>query len=208
MASDSRTEADLRAENEILRERLDRFEHGSLELVDPVMRALVDHVPAFLNVISPEGRFIATGRTSEGFGSVIGRSVFEFTEPANHDAMKAAYARVCATKQATTYETVGYSEVGEPGHTYVVRAVPLVEPADVRVHVPRREYLRDLQILRIAQCTERLPRSASAGGHLPMALERIVCHVAHDVVPGNAVHVADEQRAQIVGEFVVQLLPR
>src|SRR5689334_4130717 len=89
-----------------------------------------------------------------------------------------------------------------------VRAVPLVEPADVRVHVPRREYLRDLQILRIGECTERLPRSASAGGHLPMALERVVCHIPHDVVPGNTVHVADEQRAEIVGELVVQLLPR
>jgi PAS domain S-box-containing protein len=131
MASDTRTEADLRAENQILRERLERFERGQLELVDPVMRALVDHVPAFLNVISPEGRFIATGRTSEGFGSVIGRSVFEFTEPASHDSMKASFARVCATKQATTYETVGYSEMGEPGHTYVVRAVPLVEGDEV-----------------------------------------------------------------------------
>lgn len=131
MASDTRTEGDLRAENQILRERLERFERGALELVDPVMRALVDHVPAFLNVISPEGRFIATGRTSEGFGSVVGRSVFEFTEPSSHEAMRAAYARVCATKQATTYESVGYSETGEPGHTYVVRAVPLVEGDEV-----------------------------------------------------------------------------
>jgi PAS domain S-box-containing protein len=135
MATDARTEADLREENRILRERLERFERGPLELVDPVMRALVDLVPAFVTVINPEGRLLATGRTSEAFGSVIGRSAFEFAEPSCHDVMKAAYARVCETKRATTYETVAYGENGEPNHNYVVRAEPMLDAGEVAMIV-------------------------------------------------------------------------
>ncbi|HVX95577.1 MAG TPA: ATP-binding protein [Polyangia bacterium] len=135
MASDARTEADLREENRILRERLERFERGPLEFVDPVMRALVDLVPAFIIVINPEGRLLATGRTSEAFGSVIGRSVFEFAEPSCHEVMKAAYARVCETKRATTYETVAYGENGEPNHSYVVRAEPMLDAGEVAMIV-------------------------------------------------------------------------
>jgi two-component system, cell cycle sensor histidine kinase and response regulator CckA len=119
--------ADLQEENRILRERLEQLERSRLEQVDPVMRALMDNVPAFLNVITPEGRSVATGRTSEAFGSVIGRSVFEFAEADQHETMRAAYARVRATKQATTYETVAYGENGEPNHTYIVRVVPMIE---------------------------------------------------------------------------------
>ncbi|HVZ75117.1 MAG TPA: ATP-binding protein [Polyangia bacterium] len=119
--------ADLQEENRILRERLEQVARGGLGLVDPVMRALMDNLPAFLNVITPEGRTVATGRTSEAFGSVVGRSVFEFANADQHEGMRAAYARVCATKQPTTYETIAYGENGEPNHTYLVRVVPLIE---------------------------------------------------------------------------------
>ena len=40
--------------------------------------------------------------------------------------MREAYARACATKQPRLYESVAYGENGEPNHTYLVRAVPLV----------------------------------------------------------------------------------
>ena len=122
MADDS----DLREENRILRERIGQLERA-VDLGDPVLRALAEHAPAFLTVITPEGRLIATGRTSEAFGSVIGRSVFEFVEPECHPIMREAFARACASKQPLTYEVGAFGENGEPNHTYLVRAVPLVD---------------------------------------------------------------------------------
>jgi PAS domain S-box-containing protein len=119
--------ADLREQNKILRDRIQQLERATAGQIDPVLEALIQHAPAFLNVITPEGRFLATARPSAGFGSVIGRSVFDFVEPDQHAVMRDAYARACTTRQPVTYETVGYSEDGEPGHTYLVRVVPLIE---------------------------------------------------------------------------------
>ncbi|HEY0708881.1 MAG TPA: PAS domain-containing protein, partial [Polyangia bacterium] len=118
---------DLRTQNQILRERIQQLEKALPGRADPVLNALIEHAPAFLNVVTPEGRFLATGRTSDGFGSVIGRSVFEFTPPTHHAILRDAFARICATKQPVVYESVGYGENGEPNHSYVVRAVPLIE---------------------------------------------------------------------------------
>jgi two-component system cell cycle sensor histidine kinase/response regulator CckA len=126
-----RTVEDLQAENEILRKRIEQLESGSPSRADPVLRAFLQHMPSFLNVITPDGRFLATGRTSEAFGSVVGRSVFEFSVPEHHEAMRAVYAQACATKQPQVYESIGYAENGEPDHVYLVRAVPLVENDEV-----------------------------------------------------------------------------
>jgi PAS domain S-box-containing protein len=116
-------EIDLRVENQILRERLARAE-DELALA---LRAVVEHVPAFLAVITPEGRMVATGRTSEAFGSVIGRSVFEFTAPEEHGLMRDVYARACATRQPQKYESTAYGENGEPNHSFLVQVIPIVE---------------------------------------------------------------------------------
>ena len=152
-------EADLREENRILRERVSQLEGD--RSVDPVLRALLDNAPTFLAVITPEGRFVATGRTSEAFGSVVGRSVFEFTQADQHALMREAFARACATKQPLTYESIGYGENGELGHTYLTRVVPLIEagavstlllvPADItdRVRLERSLSLSE-QKLRLA----------------------------------------------------------
>ena len=122
---------DLLAQNRVLRERLEQLQQAAPEHVDPMLRAVFENAPAFLNVITPEGRSISTARTSEAFGSVIGRTVFEFTDPSEHAMMRAVYARVCATKQPVVYESVGYGENGEPNHTYIVRAVPVVNHGSV-----------------------------------------------------------------------------
>jgi nitrogen-specific signal transduction histidine kinase/PAS domain-containing protein/CheY-like chemotaxis protein len=157
------TEADLREENRILRERVSQLEAG--RSVDPVLRALLDHAPGFLAVITPEGRFVATGRTSEAFGSVVGRSVFEFSEADQHAVMREAYTHACATKQPVTYESIAYGENGEPGHTYLVRVVPLIEagsvnalllvPADIteRVRLERSLSLSEQKLRLAVQAT-------------------------------------------------------
>ncbi|HTA18887.1 MAG TPA: PAS domain S-box protein, partial [Polyangia bacterium] len=122
---------ELLAQNRVLRERLEQLQQAAPEHVDPMVRAVFENAPAFLNVITPEGRSISTARTSEAFGSVIGRTVFEFTDPSEHAMMREVYARVCATKQPVVYESVGYGENGEPNHTYIVRAVPVVNHGSV-----------------------------------------------------------------------------
>jgi two-component system cell cycle sensor histidine kinase/response regulator CckA len=122
-------------QNRVLRERLERLERAQPGVVDPLLQTIVAHAPAFMAAITPDGRLVATGRTSAAFGSVIGRSVFEFTEPAEHALMRRAYARVCETKQPLIYESTGQGENGEPNHTYVVRAVPVIEDDTVKTIV-------------------------------------------------------------------------
>jgi len=117
---------ELVQENQILRERIAQLERSVSGQLDPVLRSLLEHAPAFLTVVTPEGRLLATGRQSEAFGTVVGRSVFEFTEPSQHQVLKDAFARACRTKRAVSYESVAVGENGEPNHTYVVRAFPVI----------------------------------------------------------------------------------
>jgi PAS domain S-box-containing protein len=125
----------LREENRALRERIEELERQAAERGDAVARALLEHAPMFLTAITPEGRFLATGRPSEAFGSVVGRTVWEFAPADQHQLMRDAYARACASRQPQTYESIGYGENGEPDHTYLVRVVPLVEGDTVSVLV-------------------------------------------------------------------------
>lgn len=125
------TTEELAAQNRLLRERIAQLESAGLGQVDPLARALLEHSPAYMNVVTPEGRFLATGRVNETFGSVVGRSVFEFTEPSQHAVLREAFAKACATARPVTYEAVGYGENGEPGHTYVTRVVPVLDNGQV-----------------------------------------------------------------------------
>jgi two-component system, cell cycle sensor histidine kinase and response regulator CckA len=125
------TKEELAEQNRVLRERIAQLEGAGLGQVDPLVQALLENSPAYMNVVTTDGRFLATGRVNEAFGSVVGRSVFEFTEPSEHAVMREAFARVCATARPASYESVGYGENGEPGHTYVVRAVPVLDHGEV-----------------------------------------------------------------------------
>ncbi len=123
---------DLEEENRVLRERIEQLEAAATRDDDPILRAFLEHAPSFLAVVSPDGRHIATGRPSEAYGNVIGRSVYEFTDPSSHEATRKAFEQACATKEAVVYEAIANGENGEPGHTYRVRAVPLCEKGEVR----------------------------------------------------------------------------
>jgi PAS domain S-box-containing protein len=127
--------AELKEQNRVLRERVEQLERVAAGSLDPLTRSLVEQAHAFLNVITPDGRFLATGRVSSGFGSVIGRSVFEFSDHRHHDAMRQAFAEASATRHAVVYEGMGAGENGEPDHTYVVRVVPVMDGDDVQALV-------------------------------------------------------------------------
>ena len=125
------TPDDLLEQNRILRQRVAQLETEQLGKVDPLLRAFLDHTSSFLAIVTPEGRILATGRMSEGFGSVVGRSVLEFTPPDQHAVVLGALARVCETKQPLTYECIADGEDGAANHTYLVRAAPLLDGAVV-----------------------------------------------------------------------------
>jgi PAS domain S-box-containing protein len=122
--------SDLSIENRALRARIAELESGP-PLIDPLIRALLANTPEFVVVVSREGRMLATGRVSERFGSTVGRTVFEFSDPESHAILRAALAKACDTGETVWYESTGYGEDGSPGHHYRVRAVPLGAPGEV-----------------------------------------------------------------------------
>jgi two-component system, cell cycle sensor histidine kinase and response regulator CckA len=126
---------ELLEQNRLLRERVAALEGAATSGLDPALVALVANAPGFMNVITVDGRIVATGRTSEGFGSVIGRSMFEFIDERYHGAVREALKRVCDSQIATEYELVGYGENGEPGHTWFTRVIPIVDGGVVKAMV-------------------------------------------------------------------------
>lgn len=160
-------EENLREENRVLRARIAQLEGVLAEGSDPLQRALVEHAEMFLNVVTPEGRFMATGRSSPSYGSVVGRSVFEFLEASYHADVRELFARVAATGVPGSYEAVGYGEDGTPGHTYITRVVPLrrddvttalvLVPTDITERVRLERALAEQeQTLRIAVEASRI----------------------------------------------------
>ena len=91
---------DVLEQNRVLRARVAQLEQALSSGVDPLQRTLANHAAEFLNVVTPEGRFLATGRPSEAFGSVVGHSVMEFVEPQFVGRMREVFARVVATGTA------------------------------------------------------------------------------------------------------------
>ncbi len=159
---------DAEAELEVLRARVAQLESATSERSDPLLGALLQNAEGFLTVITPDGRLVATGRESEAFGSVVGRSVLEFTPPASHEIVLQALAKVRATKQPVIYEAGGYGENGEPDHFYHVRAVPIVAEGVVQtiVIVPTdiTERVRLERSLRESNESVRLAVEASGMG--------------------------------------------
>jgi signal transduction histidine kinase/ActR/RegA family two-component response regulator len=144
-----------------------QLEQALSEGVDPIQRSLSEHAASFLNVVTPEGRFLATGRPSEGFGSVIGRSVFEFLEAESVPVLRETLAQVVATGRPAACETIGFGEDGSPGHTYLTRIVPLktgdavtalvIVPTDITERVRlQRSLVEGKQALRLAIRASRM----------------------------------------------------
>ena len=119
----------LQEELRVLRARIAEMERQAA--LAPWLRAIAEQSPGFVVVVDREGRLQATGRASEGFGAVEGRTVYEFTDPGSHDTLRRALARVVETGEALWYEVTGYGEDGTPGHAFRVRAIPLGSPGRV-----------------------------------------------------------------------------
>jgi len=159
---------DPESEVRVLRERVAQLESAMSARADPVLLSLLENATSFLSVITPDGRIVATGRESEAFGSVVGRSVFEFTPPASHEVVAQALARLRETAQPVTYEAGGFGENGEPDHVYHVRAVPViiggVMQAIVLVPTDITERVRLERSLRESNDTLRMAMSATGMG--------------------------------------------
>ena len=122
---------DPESEVRVLRERVAQLESAMWARTDPLLLSLLQNAASFITGITPEGRIMATGRESEAFGSVVGRSVLEFTPATSRETVLNALATVNQTRQPVTYEAGGYGENGEPDHVYHVRAVPVVTDGKV-----------------------------------------------------------------------------
>ena len=95
MASNRDPDSEVR----VLRERVAQLESAMSARTDPVLLSLLQNATSFLTVITPDGRIKATGRESEAFGSVVGRSVLEFTPQASQAVLLQALAKVRETGQ-------------------------------------------------------------------------------------------------------------
>ena len=164
MASNRDPDSEVR----VLRERVAQLESAMSARTDPVLLSLLQNATSFLTVITPDGRIKATGRESEAFGSVVGRSVLEFTPQASQAVLLQALAKVRETGQPTFYEAGGFGENGEPDHVYHVRAVPVatdgVVQAIVLVPTDITERVRLERSLRESNDTLRMTVAASGIG--------------------------------------------
>jgi len=162
------SDRDRESEVRVLRERVAQLESAMSARTDPVLLSLLENSASFLSVITPEGRIMATGRESEAFGSVVGRSVLEFTPEASHEVLLNALAKLRETRQPVTYEAGGYGENGEPDHVYQVRAVPVIADGVLRaiVMVPTdiTDRVRLERSLRESNDTLRMAMSATGMG--------------------------------------------
>jgi len=159
---------DPESEVRVLRERVAQLESAMSGRADPVLVSLLQNTTSFLSVITPDGRIMATGRESEAFGSVVGRSVFEFTPPGSHEVLRQALAKLRETGQPVTYEAGGFGENGEPDHVYHVRAVPVITDgvmqAIVVVPTDITDRVRLERSLRESNETLRMAMSATGMG--------------------------------------------
>lgn len=121
----------LDEENRVLRERVEQLERSAASNMEPLRQALLEHAGPFLSVVNPQGRFLASGRASESFGAVVGRSVLEFAPPEEHQVILTALSRVVATGKPLSYESQGSGEDGTPSHCYLVSAAPVFEGQNV-----------------------------------------------------------------------------
>lgn len=88
---------------------------------------LVESVPDFVVRVSCDGTFEYVNRLAPGLtrAQVLGRTIFDFTQPESHDQMRAAMARVRATCAPASYEASGIGAGGQDT-PYLSRITPIV----------------------------------------------------------------------------------
>jgi PAS domain S-box-containing protein len=72
-----------------------------------VASAVLAHMPAFLVVVGIDGRCLWLNRRGPGADAIVGRSLFDFTDPESLPGMQAAFDRVARTGQTERYIGLG-----------------------------------------------------------------------------------------------------
>lgn len=116
-----------------LREELERLVPGAdLDESAAFLRSVLAHMPALCSAIAPDGRFLYVNRTIPGLTAqeVYGKTVFDFTAPAMHQAARDAMERVMRTRQPDGYVGVGPGKNG-PASRYQNWLGPIVAHGEV-----------------------------------------------------------------------------
>lgn len=100
-------EAEVRALRAVLAER-DTIGEGDAE---GFLAALLEAVPAYIVRADPDLRLRYVNRAQRGLSreSVVGKSIWEFVDPAHLEKARQCVAKVLATGTGDSYETVGVS---------------------------------------------------------------------------------------------------
>jgi two-component system cell cycle sensor histidine kinase/response regulator CckA len=100
-------------------------EHAKLE-------AMIETVPDFVCQLTPDAVFEYVNRAAPGLTreQVVGRTLFEFTDPAVHALIRETFARVVATGESATYRSLGFGSQG-PQTPYFIRVRPLIKDGKV-----------------------------------------------------------------------------
>lgn len=131
------------------------------------LEAMIESVPDFVCRLTPEGVFEYVNRVVPGLTreQVLGRTIFEFTDPAVHPVIRATLARVLATGQSDTYEALGVGAQG-PQTPYFTRIRPVIRHGQVVALTAVATDVSDIQQMtrRLDDQRKRTELAAEAAG--------------------------------------------
>jgi len=105
---------------------------GVFPNAEELLRSILEAAPAFIASTTPDGKLLFINRLAEGFSpaDVQESTVFEFTDPASHEAIRSCFTRVLRTRQNDEFEAVGQG----PNRTirrYHTQVAPIVRNGEV-----------------------------------------------------------------------------
>ncbi len=131
------------------------------------LESMIETVPDFVCRLTPEGVFEYVNRVAPGLTreQVLGRTVFEFTDPADHPVIRAAFARVLATGEPDTYDSLGVGSQG-PKTPYLTRVRPVFQDGRVVALTAVSTDVSELRLatLRLDDQRKRTELAAEAAG--------------------------------------------
>ena len=122
--------AELQLELAEARARIDALE-GEAHLAKTLSRIL-DGTPAYITHLDLGARILYLSKLQPGFtpDSYKGKTVFDFTDPKDHGALRACLETALRTKDAASHTSVGAGAHGKPTR-YFTRVAPIVEDGEV-----------------------------------------------------------------------------
>lgn len=122
--------AELEVELAEGRARIDALE-GEAHLAKTLSRIL-DGTPAYITHLDLGAKILYLSKLQPGFtpDSYKGKTVFDFTDPKDHGALRACLETALRTKDAASHTSVGAGAHGKPTR-YFTRVAPIVEDGEV-----------------------------------------------------------------------------